>query len=384
MLRVLLLVLLGVMAESVRPPLEKRGANAGVNFRTQGPNMQTNRLLLHAVDDNSNKDYYGPVADFLRDLKSRGYTSLTPEEIDEAAARRMEFLCYGEQRGPNIGQRLLHGLGHFFPRLKSSLCCSRRAMASWSGLDEGEEGQPLAQSTVYCMSYLMMKAGYCEEAMVVLLMYDTFCRSADWYTLSWMDVSVAGSLVALRFGARDRGLRVKTGSDQGVTVDDLLVRRWLRLLKKSRRSHKKLISCSPDHVRSVWNLIIAKYDLVGIGPLHSLRHSRPSVEAEAGAMALDEIRIRGRWKQPRSVQRYSKGFAIVQRLANVTPWVTNLGTRVVNDPTGLLLHALRSGRGSSSEVAKTVCAALVETAKLAKLPATRDVKCGSRSAAVGA
>lgn len=231
-------------------------------------------------------------------------------------------------------------------------------------MDEGEEGQPLADTTVWCLVYLMMKAGYCEEAMVVLLMFDTFCRSSDWESLSAADVSVAGSKMALRFGARARGLRVKTGSDQGVTVKNGLVRRWLIQKRKLRRQHKKLISFRSDHLRSVWNSIIAKYKLVGIGPVHSLRHTGPSVEVEAGRMSLEDIRVRGRWKQPKSVQRYSKGFAIVQHLSNVTPWVTPLGERVMNDPTGLLLHALKSGKGASTKEAKIVKAVLSEAAAL--------------------
>lgn len=358
-LGVSILMLVALLAEAGRPPLQRRGAEAWNNFQTFGSQPEFSWLALHAVDDETNKAYSKAVRSFLQYAKDGRLPFSTATDIDLALAKFYEKLCYNGESAMHFGQNSFHGFLHFFPWFRGlGFPVAKRSLKAWERMDQGEEGQPLAETTVWALCYLMAKQGYVEEAMVTLLSYDAMARESDWESLSSEDVAVHNDDMALTFGARSRGLRVKTGSDQGVSVDNAICRAWLRRKKHQRARHKTLITFRQNHFRNVWNSLKKDNKLEGIGKVHSLRHSRPSEEAKRGTMTLEQIRRRGRWSQMKSVQRYSKDFALTQHLAVVNDWVTRLGTQVKANPVKLLLHAIKTGRGSHTTEAALAVDAL--------------------------
>jgi len=54
-------------------------------------------------------------------------------------------------------------------------------------------------------------------------------------------------------------------------------------------------------------------------PPHSLRHSGPSHKVIRNECTLEEIRRRGRWKSPKSVQRYTKTHTLLARRVVLGP-----------------------------------------------------------------
>ena len=77
---------------------------------------------------------------------------------------------------------------------------------------------------------------------------------------------------------------------------------------------------------------MAALGLSWVGPPHTLRHSGASRDVATKAKSLEEVRRRGRWSQPKSVQRYTKTHLLTQHLAQVPKSITVHGREITEDP----------------------------------------------------
>ena len=122
-------------------------------------------------------------------------------------------------------------------------------------------------------------------------------------------------MVALTLGAGARGLATKTGSDQGVVIDGELLAWWTAELAKNLAPGAALVPLTQIQFRRHWWEGLMAIGLQQMGPPHSLRHSRPSHDVMTGQMTLEAARRRGRWQSLKSVQRYTKSHALIQKQA---------------------------------------------------------------------
>lgn len=346
-------------ASSGAPPNWKRGPQAWANFVPDWPHRfpkTANRLLAHAIDDFSNAQYLKDVRQFLMNCKMHNIPVRTWQELDLALSREMELRCYGLRQNVGRGDNLLHGIGTLYPQAKQYLHVSRRALEGWRRNTVAGEGKPLWQGTVLLIVESMLADGDVFEALAVLFSYDTFARSSDWMTVNLGDLKVAAPeahekapRVTVTFGASDRGLSAKTGPNQKVTIDDEWLRRILVGVKESSPGDVPLFPFEATHFRKVWGRHLAKLQLGEAGgPVHSLRHSRPSQDVHDKKASLEDIRRRGRWRRMKSVQRYSKEALIVENEAMLSHQMQQRGRLLRGNPVKHLLERLRSGKGKSS------------------------------------
>ena len=156
---------------------------------------------------------------------------------------------------------------------------------------------------------------------------------------------------AFELGTRSRGLAVKTGSDQGVDIEEpLLATVVARISKRRRTKTASFFPFKQQHMRKVWLRSQQRLGFRKLHPLHALRHTKPSADARSGRRTLEEIRRRGRWSQIKSVQRYSRGHAVTMHLASLPTKLRNAMTNAEQQYPRCLAHAIRRGPAASSQL----------------------------------
>lgn len=349
----------GVVSKETPVRLRKRGAHGWVNYMRENPVRgkilplnerlgKTCRLLVHKVDDQTNKDYLPCVREFLNTCVRCRLPLSTIKEIDLALATELDMMCYGEQLPVYKGTRLCNGRVHAFPSLKKKLPCSGRALASWQELTETKQGQPVWEGGVLLIAGDMISRGKLLEALVVLLSYDAYLREQDWEGLRGEDIKTSrqkGELrVALELGPRKHGEKRKTGSDQGVEIEDEWVKGVLEKLDSGEVDPEDpVFPFDQAHFRREWGKSEERLKITNlVGPAHSLRHSRPSQQAKGGSRSLEQIRRRGRWKHLKSVERYSKEHAITAQLPLLPSLVREHGERALDAPFTFLQECVKN------------------------------------------
>ena len=336
--------------EQPAPRLPTRGARAWDNmiglpaFAPQ--DYSVNRLILHGVDDRTNRTYIREVKAFLWDAKRLGATWANVETLDRAVAAYLQHLCYLEQVQPQRGRYLLSGLMHFFPELRGHMAWSARALTSWDRLAAAGEGTPLCRELVAVVVLHMIDIGRLYDAALVLLSYDVFAREQDWLNLRGADVHGSDGDVAIALGVRSRGESSKTGPHQGATIALPLVGRLLRRLAKRVGPDNVLFPISAAEYRKRWWAALCRMGLEAAGPPHRLRHSGAAEFVSRGG-SLEMARRRGRWAALSSVQRYTKVHHLTKSRGMLSDERRARGKAFWRAPEKTLRQHLEPWRGSS-------------------------------------
>ena len=129
-------------------------------------------------------------------------------------------------------------------------------------------------------------------------------------------------------------------------------------LKSNISGREQMFPLEVTKFRRLWWQAVGHLQLAGVGPPHSLRHSRPSQDAISGARTLKEIRRRGRWASVKSVQRYSKAHSLVAARARVPEEVMAAGNAFWQNPERELCKALRHSPAAESKLARLILISL--------------------------
>jgi hypothetical protein len=297
------------------------------------------------------------------DVKMRGIRLGTADRIDRALARDLEYRCYGLHQNVQRGKALVHGMLHINPGLKVRIPLAMKALVGWDRVHVAGEGRPMSQAAVFLVVRHLFAEGRLFEAIAVWLSWDCYLRESDWESLRLEDIFVYGKsmstkapAVGLRLGAAHRGLSTKTGPEQTVVVDDTFLRRVLAAIRETGHPDDPLFPFKQQHYRVMWHRVLA---FLGLPPLppHSLRHSRPSHQISTGELSLEEVRRRGRWRQLKSVQRYTKAALIIAYNSQLPQKVLTAGGRVLENPVRAFQDAAASGRGRKTSVGQILLAA---------------------------
>lgn len=350
----------GSLAPGSREPLAKKGARAWDNVAEGKPvsRQGVNRLLLHKVDDGTNWRYIKAVKCFFQHLRSSGTSEVNADDIDWSAADYMANLVYVQQKGIWMGSALVSGLMHLSPWLKGRLPMATKALAAWGKLALGGEGSPIARETLAVVILKMIELGYIEEAVIVWVSYDAYLREQDWQNLLPQDISISGRVVALLFGVRSRGSASKTGSNQGVILEDTYLSQIFRVIKLRAESGQPVFRVSVDVFRRRWWTVLKMLGLEWIGVPHNIRHSRPTRELMLGTKSLEMVRRRGRWKALSSVERYTRAHWLIQHESKVPTKFWKMGSAFWEDPKALSTEYLSQSEGRSSVWAAILAEAL--------------------------
>ena len=313
------------------------------------------RLFVHGVADDTNLGYLKEVRRFLGDVSTGGYKFDSFERRDYLLAIYLDDMCYQRSEPVSRGSKLFNGFMHVFPEHRGRMTLSARAIACWERLAKGAEGGPAWERTVYAIAADMLSRGLPGMCVACLLALDCFLREQDWEQLLKEDVyhtldEQGLPVIALKFGRRHRAERVKTGQEQGVTIDSLFLKFIMLARLAQLRDDERVFPFSQASFRAEWGTSLLRLDLPFVGPPHSLRHSGPSRDAASGARTLEEIRRRGRWSQLKSVQRYSKGHELTVHKSRLPEAILRQGEKLLHDPITGFTELARDDnhRGSAS------------------------------------
>ena len=331
-----MLILLAVVyvADSMpkqREPLAKKGARAWENAKQFRPTL-VNRLLVHAVDDNTNKVYLKAVAAFLKEVKLHQVPFDNKPLRDRALARYLEDQCYINLANVANGANTFFGFLHCFEDHRQHMPEASRALKAWQRMAQSGEGGPMAKETVGAIAEHLLAKGRFMLAVIVLLSFDCFLREQDWEGLRCRDVAREPSgRMALLFGVRERGEKAKTGSNQGVVVDDEWVADLLQAMMHNLSQDERIFPMSAASFRREWWTALKDLDLELCGPPHNLRHAGAASFMESGGH-IEMCRRRGRWLQVTSVQRYTKTHWLIRHRASVPKKFLDLGAAFWEKP----------------------------------------------------
>ena len=317
-----------------------------------------NRLHVHAVDDSTNKAYAKEVRIFLNHVRSEALPFVTANQRDVTMADYLSDLCYIHQVGAQKGSLLFSGFLSIFPEHKGHMPETCRAMASWQRLALGGEGGPLASTTIAAVALDMTRRGHLLEALALWLSEDCYLREQDWHQLLGSDVFTDGATTAIVMGVRERGQKVKTGSNQGVSLDRAFVADALNAVVASIGPGESVFPFDPVQYRRVWWDTLRRLGLEFCGPPHNVRHSGPSADIGSGRRDLEQVRRRGRWASMNSVQRYTKDFRLVEHKSKVPAALTTEGTHFISDPRRQWVAAIAASPLANSDLAAILVKAL--------------------------
>lgn len=204
------------------------------------------------------------------------------------------------------------------------------------------EGMPIPIEAIFCICEFLAISGYFYEPIVIILALDCVLREQDWGNLLPDDCHFDGDSFSLSFGVRERGEEVKTGVARGVIVDRSFLVSLMPLVLSSAEEGCYLFPFTASHLRTIWNWALKVLQLIFLGPLHNPRHSQPSDDVEKKNRLLEEIRRRGRWAVPSSVQRYSKAYLLVKQRSRLPTAILERGSFLMDSPSVLLKAITKS------------------------------------------
>jgi len=111
-------------------------------------------------------------------------------------------------------------------------------------------------------------------------------------------------------------------------------------LKGAAHPNGLVFRLNAANFRRNWHETTGRLGLCEVGPPHTLRHSGASNDVAKKRRTLEEVRRRGRWSQPKSVQRYTKVHLLAQHLSRVPSCVTSSGSAFSQDPAKTILQTI--------------------------------------------
>lgn len=354
-----LMAVVAVISAAGNVVTENRGAGAWSRYKdTRFDLNSANRLLVHAVADSTNKSYSKEVRIFLQTLKMHNITFRDFATFDRLAAKDLEHRCYALGQNVARGKLLVNGLYQIFPEAKEHLKLTRRALLSWERSTIPGEGKPFWIGTLWAMVESLFKQGLLYEGLTILFSYDLYAREQDWENLRFGSIHVVAAKepgappeVAVNFGDSKYGKRAKTGSNQPIQVQDHLLRRVLQMMKSTSDDSEVVFPYDQTFFRKAWNKLLVRMNLIAAGgPVHSLRHSKSSHDILAGLASLEEARRRGRWRQLKSAERYSKHACITMHKELLPAEVLRRGEELRADRDALWEQAILEGKAKKKDL----------------------------------
>ena len=249
-------------------------------------------------------------------------------ELDELGCDYMHYL-FEEGRGRSTAASLLYGLKHFLPGCRRKLHFMTLALRGWERLQPSISYPPLTWELCCAMAIRATKAGYDQHGVAMLLQFDCLLRLSELVALRRRDVIFAGDP---RFPRDFRGCLLclrnsKTGRDQSVAVESPDVIQLLRRLCSALpRADSLLFPFRADAYRRIFKRVAASLGLSPRYVPHSCRHGGATRLYLRNPLAIEYIKLRGRWKSLESAKRYIQQGQVLLTTVDVPAAVAQLGS----------------------------------------------------------
>ncbi len=246
--------------------------------------------------------YKREVARFFRYLQAEKIpTPDDPEELDEHVA---EFINMLYQEGDSLSHAgwLLSGLKRFMPQLKRSLAVSQQWYNNWARDHQPTRAVPMPWSVARTMAFVAWEAGHFDASLCILLGFSFYLRSMEMLLLTMDDL-----VVDLRRAAvfvRLQQSKTSRGRQQSLVFHNLLLAKIVVEAKRRIISQGMVWAYGPGCFRRSFQEIVESIGLGSFGfSLYSLRRGGATY-AYVRSHNLDQVAIRGRWKDHRTARIY--------------------------------------------------------------------------------
>ncbi len=274
--------------------------------------------------------YLKAIQNYLNNCDYVGDEPTTWTELDESVCDYLHRLYdKGDGRGKSEASMLLSGLKFFLPGARQRLHLSRLAVRGWLRLVPPVSFPPLTWDLCCAMAIRMLMSGYEVYAVAILLQFDCLLRVSELVNLRKRDIVFQGDA---RLGGEFKGCllhlrHTKTGRDQSVTVDNPDVIQLLRRVhSRVRGPEDRVFPFRADQYRRVFKATAAALGLSPSYVPHSCRHGGATRMYQRSPLAIEAIKLRGRWASTESARRYiQQGVALLAR-TDVPVAVAKAGT----------------------------------------------------------
>lgn len=263
---------------------------------------------------------------FLAFCSQRGFRVGGAREVDRHLAAYIQHL-FDTGQPFHLASCAVFGVQHHAPWMAQHLAASKLALKGWHRLQPSESHPPLTWELTCLLAVWLAIRGERDAALALLLGFDCYLRISEILGLTVRDVATANDP---RLGAAYRGMmvrlaRTKTGVNQAVTVEHLVVARLLQAHVRGRPAESKVFSISRSRLYEVFHRAT---QAVGVGDHgyspHSLRHGGATRHFLQGRPIAD-VMFRGRWSSAKSVKTYIQSGRALLLLNTVDTEVAELG-----------------------------------------------------------
>ena len=223
-----------------------------------------------------------------------------PEELDLHVA---EFINMLYQEGDSLSHAgwLLSGLKRFMPQLKRSLATSQQWYNNWARDHQPVRAVPMPWTVARTLSFLAWEAGHIDVSLCIKG-FSFYLRSMEMLSLDLDDLVVDSrrSSVFLRL----KSSKTSRGRQQSLVFHNALLAKIVQVAKNRLGSQGMVWAYGPGCFRRTFEALVHNIDLQGFGfSLYSLRRGGATY-AYVKSHNLDQVAIRGRWKDHRTARIY--------------------------------------------------------------------------------
>ena len=198
----------------------------------------------------------------------------------------------------------LYGCLFFYPILSDHVALAKRALKGWGRVEPSVQRPPMPWVVAQVIAARWMLHGHRAYAVALLLGFDCYFRVSELCGIKLRHVTSAGTGKA-KFGSIALP-KTKTGENQGVRLRPNYVRTLFLEYVALRRAKgaTDVFEFSAKQFRTMLANALASLGMshVRITP-HSLRHGGTTRDYNLG-LPVEEIKLRGRWADLKSLQRY--------------------------------------------------------------------------------
>jgi integrase len=326
---------------------------SSVPFLRQPPPVRspTSSLRDFVLVPGTLKRYKRALHLFLAYCEENGLDdSFSFESLDSILCEYIDTMWRNDE-SKSLASNTVNAINFYLPASKPHLNTCRQLLRGWDRFQPKHSRPPLTYELTVVLAMSMLKGGHYDAAVATLLAFDCYLRIGELCDIRLCDVALSGDL---KFGSAFSGSAVglrhtKTGPNQFVSVCRPLVEELLSDLVHTKLSlgiprSGLLFGLSSTQYRKIFlstcnALGLSKYSFTP----HSLRHGAATHDFLCH-MPLEEILLRGRWRQPLSARTYIQSGRMLL-LSVDEPQLLTLGADIVKS--GQLLQIFQAYRPSS-------------------------------------
>jgi integrase len=248
------------------------------------------------------------IANFVMWCDKNGESPTDLEELDEVVCDYIHWLWESNGKskaGKAAAKLLINGISFFLNGSRGKLFNSDKAVRGWDKLAPSVSYPPLTWPLCCAMAVKLARCGYFLHGLAVLLQFDCFLRISELTRLKVSDIALPGdSRVPEAKQTLIRLRHTKTGSDQSVYVESSDVSAMLADAVKGKGSEALIFGFSASQYRNLFKRTCASLGLSERYVPHSCRHGAATAMYRRNPLAIEAIKVRGRWKATESAKRY--------------------------------------------------------------------------------